>query len=430
MKKTLTVNLEGIVFQIDEDAYILLDEYLKNLRYHFRKEEGGEEIVRDMEMRIGELFTEEMEGGQTVITLDNVEAVIVRMGRPEQLDEDSGDVHAEDTRRPDLGNDSSYDRGFTNQGEAATDTGTSNEEQQTFHGKGDFSQRGGERVNHEERTGRQNQSSGSSQSQAMGGSWSTSGPSAGKVVRKLYRDPDNRILGGVLSGIAAYCGWDPTVLRLIVILFGLTPYGGFPLLIVYFILQCVLPMARTATEKLQMRGEPVNVENIGKTVTDGFEREGKNAGTNAKRTGFQRFLDVLVIIFGVLLKIFIFFLLIFCIPIFFTVLVVLFVIVMSVFGIFVHIPGLCMDLMPDFPWHSITVHPFSGSLFLLTVLLIVGIPLFGIIQTILHVLGFLKPMSPKVKLSLVIIWVLVLILGLITFFLLGVHGVSPHFIGI
>lgn len=49
MKKTLTVNLGGTVFHIDEDAYQLLDKYLANLRIHFRKEEGSEEIMNDFE---------------------------------------------------------------------------------------------------------------------------------------------------------------------------------------------------------------------------------------------------------------------------------------------------------------------------------------------------------------------------------------------
>ena len=52
MKKTLTVNLGGTVYHIDEDAYVLLDNYLNNLRYHFRKEAGADEIVRDMDFRI------------------------------------------------------------------------------------------------------------------------------------------------------------------------------------------------------------------------------------------------------------------------------------------------------------------------------------------------------------------------------------------
>ena len=89
MKKTLTVNLGGTVYHIDEDAYVLLDNYLNNLRYYFRREEGAEEIVRDIENRIGELFDEYLRNGQQVITVENVEAVIERMGKPEQLDEET-----------------------------------------------------------------------------------------------------------------------------------------------------------------------------------------------------------------------------------------------------------------------------------------------------------------------------------------------------
>ena len=78
MKKTLTVNLGGTVFHIDEDAYQLLDKYLANLRIHFRKEEGSEEIMNDFEMRISELFNERVRLGYEVITIEHVEEVIKR----------------------------------------------------------------------------------------------------------------------------------------------------------------------------------------------------------------------------------------------------------------------------------------------------------------------------------------------------------------
>ena len=76
MKKTLTVNLGGTVFHIDEDAYRLLDNYLCNLRLHFRKQEGAEEIVNDIENRISELFAEKLSAGSQVITIAYVEEVI------------------------------------------------------------------------------------------------------------------------------------------------------------------------------------------------------------------------------------------------------------------------------------------------------------------------------------------------------------------
>ena len=85
MKKTLTVNLGGTVFHIDEDAYQLLNKYLANLRIHFRKEEGSEEIMNDFEMRISELFNERVRLGHEVITIEHVEEVIKRMGKPEEL---------------------------------------------------------------------------------------------------------------------------------------------------------------------------------------------------------------------------------------------------------------------------------------------------------------------------------------------------------
>ena len=64
MKKTLTINLGGIVYHIDDDAYRLLDNYLSNLKHYFRKQEGAEEIVNDIEMRIAELFAEKVTEGK------------------------------------------------------------------------------------------------------------------------------------------------------------------------------------------------------------------------------------------------------------------------------------------------------------------------------------------------------------------------------
>ena len=81
MKKTLTVNLGGTVFHIDEDAYQLLEKYLSNLRVHFKKEEGSDEIMNDFEMRISELLGERIKLGFEVITIEHVEEVIKRMGK-------------------------------------------------------------------------------------------------------------------------------------------------------------------------------------------------------------------------------------------------------------------------------------------------------------------------------------------------------------
>lgn len=82
MKKTVTVNLNGRVFTMDDDAYRLLDTYLENIRIYFRKEEGSKEIIADFEARIEELFSERIRLGYEVITIGQVEEVIARVGKP------------------------------------------------------------------------------------------------------------------------------------------------------------------------------------------------------------------------------------------------------------------------------------------------------------------------------------------------------------
>ena len=360
MKKTLTVNLGGTVFQIDEDAYILLDNYLNNLRFHFRKEAEGEEIVSDMEMRISELFAENMAGGQMVITIDNVEAVIDRMGRPEQWEDEHDESFSEEQHRTAAGED----------GSQKTGDGTS----ESMH------------TNSQE-----------------------------TVKKRLFRDMDNRVLGGVASGIAAYFGWDPTALRLVFIILGLLP-GGLSILLIYLVLQFIIPPARTATEKLQMRGEPVNMENIGKTVTDGFERENKMKDTKATRTGLQRFFDGVVSLIGVIIKVFLFFLLICCIPAFFGIVIALFTLLMTSLGIIIHLPEFCCHLFPHIPWGMIGHAPVSGGIFLLCGLLLLGIPLLCILQVIFQSMGYWKPMKPAMKIILLILWLVSLVAGFVLLF--------------
>ena len=95
MKKTLTVNLGGTVFNIDDDAYRLLDNYLSNLKMHFRQEAGADEIVDDIERRISELFAEKLSAGSQVITIADVEEVIARMGKPEDMEAEGESASAD-----------------------------------------------------------------------------------------------------------------------------------------------------------------------------------------------------------------------------------------------------------------------------------------------------------------------------------------------
>ncbi|MDR3219622.1 MAG: DUF2807 domain-containing protein [Dysgonamonadaceae bacterium] len=95
MKKTITVNLNGRVFTMDEDAYHLLDNYLKNLRIYFRKEEGSAEIIADFEARIEELLSEKIHSGYEVITITQVEEVITRVGKPADFADKEEEKEAE-----------------------------------------------------------------------------------------------------------------------------------------------------------------------------------------------------------------------------------------------------------------------------------------------------------------------------------------------
>lgn len=85
MKKTFTINIQGSVFHIDEDAYEVLQKYMIQIKNHFDNVEDGQEILSDIEFRLSELFTEK---DQSVITLEKVNDVIQIMGEPEMFDDD------------------------------------------------------------------------------------------------------------------------------------------------------------------------------------------------------------------------------------------------------------------------------------------------------------------------------------------------------
>ena len=90
MNKTVTVNISGIVFHIEVDAYDTLKNYLNKIKGYFNNSEEREEIMTDIESRIAELFSNMMDDKNQVITSENVTSVIETMGKPEQyVDEDS-----------------------------------------------------------------------------------------------------------------------------------------------------------------------------------------------------------------------------------------------------------------------------------------------------------------------------------------------------
>ena len=328
MKKTLTVNLGGTVFHIDEDAYRLLDNYLSNLKIHFRKEAGADEIIDDIERRISELFAEKLTAGSQVITITDVEEVIARMGKPE-------DMEAENDSEPSVGN--------------ATRT--------TIH-------------------------------------------------RRLYRNPDDELLGGVISGMAAYLGWDVTLLRLLLLVVLICGVGT--LIPVYIVCWLVIPEARTAAEKLSMRGEAVTVENIGKTVTDGFEKVANGVNDYMKsdkpRTFLQKLGDALVMVAGWFFKICLVIFAIICSPLLFVFGVVFVALLFAAVMVAIGGGAALISMFPTFDV-ILPTSPLSAIVMYIAGILLVGIPLVSLVWAIFSQIFKWQPMASGLKWTLVILWI-------------------------
>lgn len=189
MNKILNINLGGIPFVIDLDAYEHLSDYLERIESHFSNSEGFEEITSDIEARLGELFQEKL-GKREIITVADVQETIAVMGTPEEF-----------------GAEASYDP-----------------DQKTYAGT-------------KYRTG-----------------------------RKLFRDPDNKKVAGVAAGLAAYFGIeDPLWVRLGFVAAFL--FGGFGMPL-YVILWIITPEALTSADRLAMRGEKVDVNNMAKIIEE------------------------------------------------------------------------------------------------------------------------------------------------------------------
>jgi phage shock protein PspC (stress-responsive transcriptional regulator) len=187
MKLTVNINLGGYAFNVDEDAYERLRQYLKTIEREFSGETSSAEIISDIEGRVAELFKMRLTAYKQVISMKDVEEVMEILGSPELI---SG--------------------------------------------------------------------SGSGESE----------PRAASSSRRIYRDPDRRIFGGVCAGLAAYLNMDTLIMRIIFAILILA--GGFGILI-YLVLWVVLPEARTTAQKLEMRGDPVNIENIKESVKREFD---------------------------------------------------------------------------------------------------------------------------------------------------------------
>lgn len=204
MNKTISVNIAGLAFIIEENAYRKLQHYLEAIQRKFSNDEERKEIMDDIEARIAEIFRDNLTNGREVIQESDVEEVMQIMGMPEDYVTDDSD-------------------------------------QETNHSS-----------NHETYT---------------------------DTTKRLFRDPDNAMIGGVCSGLAYYFNMDPTLMRVIFVLLGFM--GGGVLL--YLVLLIFIPEAKSTNEKLQMKGQSITIDNIKEHLNNVKDGVGKNA-KNAKRT--------------------------------------------------------------------------------------------------------------------------------------------------
>ena len=294
MKQVININFQGRVVPIEVTAFELLKNYTESLNRHFANEEGKEEIINDIESRIGELFQERITKGATCITDDDVKAIIKSMGNPEDFEA------MDDTQ-------------------STPASSSANQQQST----GSSSATGNKRLFRNEND------------KVLGGvcsglanyfnidvvvtriifvillfsgvgfltyiiMWiavpSSATEQIGGTRKKLFRDPDEKIVAGVCSGIGNYFGvnpWIPRVLFLLPFLSFLSRWGhwgGFwdfgdvirftfspTSLIVYIILWIVIPEAFTTSEKLEMKGEKVDMNSIKNSVMEEMKGVGKKA---------------------------------------------------------------------------------------------------------------------------------------------------------
>jgi len=209
MNKTISINLGGSVFNIEERAYDQLKAYLDQIRKNLEEPEMSDEVMSDIELRIAELFKERMTAIKNVVVDEDVEHIITVMGRPEDYGSGHKGEQSEFKR---------HDHRYDNQGHKS---------------------------------------------------------------RRIFRDSDDAIVGGVCSGLSHYIGWDPLVLRVIAVLVGFISFGSA--FIGYIIFWALIPEARTTPEKLQMRGESVNIENISRFVNEEAARASQNINKATRR---------------------------------------------------------------------------------------------------------------------------------------------------
>ena len=292
MKKTLSINISGILFHIEEDGYDALKNYLESINTHFSGYADSKEIISDIENRIAEIFLSYLKNNNQVITAENVTRLIEKMGTIADLSALEEKEEADEVEAPAADDFYKY---VTPPSSAAGGykklmrleskkilggvcagiahyfaidalwirliailllfSGNINFDLSDFNPFGwvDF-----------------NIGFAGLAVVAYIVLWVILPVSYAneedKEIKKLYRNPDDKVLGGVASGLAAYFGIKEILYVRLAFVF-LTIAGGSGV-VIYLILWIITPAASSITERIKMKGGEITLDSIDSTLKE------------------------------------------------------------------------------------------------------------------------------------------------------------------
>lgn len=279
MKKTVQINIAGVLFAIEEDAFDKLNNYLKSIQNYFAAFESSEEIVADIEARIAERFMKDETDSSTIIlTTDDVEAVITRMGSVADFQAMEEEVDFKEEAAPQK-TETSKESNFNAGAEAQTVN-------KKLHRDTKRKALGGVLAGFAHyfkldvtwiRVIFALLFLGITPLTATGGSavlllayvicW-IAVPGSDNLeisdrIKRFYRNPDGKVIGGVATGLSSYFNVDVAVVRVLFVVFGF--FFGIGIL-AYLVVWVGSPLASSITQKMELQGEPVTLENIENSV--------------------------------------------------------------------------------------------------------------------------------------------------------------------
>lgn len=351
MKKNISINLFGTLYNIDEDAYNLMESYLQSMQRYFSRQEGGEEVADDIEHRVAELLWQRREAGMSAINIETVREIIDTIGNAEQIASDSGESQGTASK----GQDGTFKESFNQ-----------------------FTKEAGRFTRDAYDKGRQHVN-----------------------THRFYRRMDDKVVGGVCSGAATYFNTgEPLAWRLTAVLGTvLLSWAGIGLLIpvIYIAMWLLAPTAITPEDRLRMQGKEITPENLAQQVKDESQQPIVVQNNDGCAGGC---LKALLVIIGVIVLV----------PIIsFAIGLIIAIIVVGGVGTAM-VGGLLggMQFFPEFASFVSTCQPMLLTA-LICGLIVVVLPIYGIIR----LLRGGKKMRASVLTSLIVLWLLALGLGFV-----------------